>query len=95
LKHCTKTAVKEFSLDLDDTVLFSSEARLIGYVSATSITADQDPLSQVPTEFRHFLGIMGKEAAAALPAHTDYDHKIDLKEREKPPWGPIYPLSEV
>jgi len=38
---------------------------------------------------------MGKEAADALPAHTDYDHRIDLKDGEKPPWGPIYPLSEV
>jgi len=38
---------------------------------------------------------MGKEAADALPAHTDYDHQIDLKDGEIPPWGPIYPLSEV
>src|ERR1700712_5321146 len=93
LKRCTKAAIeKEFSCDLDDTILFNSEARLIGFVSTAM---DQDPLSQVPAEFRRFLGIMGKEAADALPAHTDYDHRIDLKEGEKPPWGPIYPLSEV
>ena len=96
LKHCTKKVIeKEFSCDLDDTILFNSEARLIGYVSATSVTANIDPLLQVPAEFSHFLGIMGKEAADALPAHTDYDHRIDLKEGEKPPWGPIYRLSEV
>jgi len=94
LKCCTKTAIEqEFSCDLDNTILFNSEARLIGYVSATTI--DIDPLSQVPVEFRRFLGIMGKEAADALPAHTDYDHRIDLKDGDKPPWGPIYPLSEV
>jgi len=38
---------------------------------------------------------MGKEAADALPKHSSYDHEIPLKEGEKPPWGPIYPLSEV
>jgi len=37
---------------------------------------------------------MGKEAADALPEHSAYDHEICLKEGEKPPWGPIYPLSE-
>jgi len=64
-------------------------------VRDTSVTANIDPLWQIPAEFRHFLGIMGKEAADALPTHTDYDHRIDLKEGEKPPWGPIYRLSEV
>jgi len=91
LKNYTKAAIeKDFSLDLDDSILFNPEARLIGHVSATSTIAEQDPLSLVPPEFRRFLGIMGKEAADALPAHTNYDHRIDLKDGEKPPWGPIY-----
>jgi len=38
---------------------------------------------------------MGKETADALPKHSSYNHEIPLKEGEKPPWGPIYPLSEV
>ena len=66
--------------------------QIIGYVSAVGAA---DPLDQVPIEFRQFLDIMGKEAADALPKHSSYDHKIPLKEGEKPPWGPIYPLSEV
>jgi len=79
-------------MELDDSVLFDQQAGLVGYVSAAG---DSDPLEQVPQEFRHYLGIMGSEAADALPEHTSYDHKIDLKEGEKPPWGPIYPLSEI
>ena len=79
-------------MELDDSVLFDQQAGLVGYVSAAD---NEDPLEQVPQEFRHYLGIMGPEAADALPEHTSYDHKIDLKEGEKPPWGPIYPLSEV
>ena len=55
----------------------------------------EDPLEMVPEEFRQFLSIMGKEAADALPQHTVYDMKIDLKEGRTAPWGPIYPLSEA
>ena len=79
-------------MELDDSVLFDQQAGLVGYVSAAD---NEDPLEQVPQEFRQFLGIMGSEAADALPEHTSYDHEINLKEGEKPPWGPIYPLSEV
>jgi hypothetical protein len=56
--------------------------------------ANDNPLEQVPREFRQFLHIMGKEAAEALPNHAPYDMRIDLRDREVPPWGPIYPLSE-
>jgi len=45
-------------------------------------------------EFRQYLGIMGKEVADALPQHRPYDCKINLREGETAPWGPIYPLSE-
>ena len=75
-----------------DSVLFDQQAGLVGYISAAN---KHDSLEQVPREFKQYLGIMGSEAADALPEHTSYDHKIDLKEGEKPPWGPIYPLSEV
>jgi hypothetical protein len=37
---------------------------------------------------------MSKEAEKHLPEHTTYDHAIDLKQGETPPWGPCYPLSE-
>jgi transposase InsO family protein len=93
LTNCTKTAVTEFPLHLDETILQDPEARLIGYVSAVELTRD-DPLEQVPGEFRQFLPIMGKEAAEALPDHAPYDMRIELKGGENPPWGPIYPLSE-
>jgi len=93
LDLCTKTVVQEFSLSLDDSILSHPEARFIGYVSAVDLTAN-DSLEQVPEEFRQFLGIMGKEAADALPEHRSYDHAINLRAGESGPWGPIYPLSE-
>jgi len=92
VEHCTKLANTKFPLSLDQSILCHPEARLIGYVAATSNA--NNLLDLVPEEFRQFLNIMGKEAADALPEHSAYDHEIRLKEREKPPWGPIYPLSE-
>jgi len=59
-----------------------------------SAAAEEDPLKTVPMEFRQYLGIMGKEAAEALPKHRRYDCKIDLQEGSVAPRGPIYPLSE-
>jgi len=93
LDLCIKTAVQEFSLSLDDSIVSHPKARFIGYVSAVDLTAN-DSLEQVPEEFRQFLGIMGKEATDALPEHLSYDHAIDLRVGESAPWGPIYPLSE-
>jgi hypothetical protein len=92
LNRCTKATAMEFDLRLDPTLLENPQARIIGYVSA--VTEAEDPLDNVPAEFREYLGIMSKEAADNLPDHRSYDCKIDLKEGENPPWGPMYPLSE-
>jgi len=66
----------------------------VGYVYAID-REDRDPLELVPGKFKKYLDIMGKEAAKALPEHQPYDCKINLKEGETAPWGPIYPLSET
>ena len=54
LKHCTKTAVQEFSLDLDDNIMFDPQASLIGHISAAS--SEEDPLAQVPRSSGSSLG---------------------------------------
>jgi len=92
LRNCTKYETSEFSLSWDDTVLTDKSAQVIGHVSAMS---NQDPLEDLPREFRQYLGIMSKEAADQLLEHRTYDCKINLKEGTVPPWGPIYPLSEI
>ena len=86
--------MKEFSQSLDETVCLNPEARVVGYVSTVD-QKDRDPLELVLGKFKKFLDIMGKEAAETLPEHRPYDCKIDLKEGETAPWGPIYPLSET
>jgi len=66
------------------------QAQIIRYVSAVN----EDARERVPMESRQYLGIMGKEAADALPQHRPHDCKINLRKGETAPWGPIYPLSE-
>jgi len=88
LKNCTKSESAEFSLSWDESVALDPSAHTIGYVAAVSDV----PTDNVPMEFRQYLGIMGKEAADALPEHRPYDCKIDLREGATAPWGPIPPL---
>jgi len=91
LKKCTQYEMAEFSLSWDESILSDPTARIVGHVSVVN----DDPLGHVPMEFRQYLGIMGREAADALPEHRPYDCKIELKDGTMAPWGPIYPLSEV
>jgi len=92
LKECTRLETNQFSRKWDESVLHDTKVQVIGHVLAIQ---SKDPLEQVLTEFWQYLGIIGKEAADALPEHRPYDYKIDLKEGATVPWGPIYPLSEV
>jgi len=48
---------------------------------------------RLPTQYRDFVRIFGKEAQAALPAHGEQDMNIDLKAGKQPPSGKLYPLS--
>jgi len=92
LESCTHYETSEFSLTWDDSVATNPNGNLIGYVSAIS---EGDLLKAVMLEFRQYLGIMGAEAAEALPEYRSYDCKIDLQEGSTAPWGSIYPLLEV
>ena len=59
LEKCTKYETGEFSLTWDESVATDPEARTLGHVASVS----EDPLSNVPMEFRQYLGIMSQEAA--------------------------------
>ena len=48
----------------------------------------------MPWQYRDFQTLYNGETAKFLPPHRSYDHAIDLKDGEQPPWGPIYALSE-
>jgi hypothetical protein len=48
---------------------------------------------RLPTQYRDFVRIFGKEAQAALPAHGPQDMTIELEPGKQPPSGKLYPLS--
>jgi hypothetical protein len=95
-EKCTRAHASAFPLRIDKRILTHLEASVIGHISM-AITKDElsEALKQVPEKFRKWINIMTKEAADRLLEHKPYDHAIDLKEGETPPWGPVYALNEV
>jgi hypothetical protein len=92
----TKAGASIFSLKVDKRVLSHLEASIIGHISAATTKEELlDILELVSEKFRKWINIMTKEAADRLPEYKPYDHAIDLKEGETPPWGPVYALNEV
>jgi hypothetical protein len=77
---------------MDSNILDHPEAMVIGSISTKKNNID--PISLVVANFWKWAYIMTKEAAGQLPEHQPYDHAIDIKEGEMPPWGPCYALSE-
>ena len=57
-------------------------------------TETEDPREDVLEEFQEYLDLMSQEVSDALPKGKSYDCRIELKEGEVAPCGPIYPLSE-
>jgi len=53
----------------------------------------QELTERLPTQYRDFVRIFGKEAQAALPVHGEQDMTIDLEPGKQPPSGKLYPLS--
>jgi hypothetical protein len=95
-QHCTKAAAQEFSLTMDKDILHHYDATVIGYIaSVNQDTAEVDSATIVPERFQQYVKVLGKELADKLPDHKPYDHAIDLKDGEQPPWGPMYPLNET
>ena len=54
-----------------------------------------DWVEQIPWQYRNFQTLYNGETANTLPPHRSYNHAIDLKDEEQPPWGSIYTLSET
>ena len=85
-----------FSLEWDSSIINNPNAGILGIIAAAPSDNDlKAAINKVPEAYSDFIPIMTAEMAAVLPEHSVYDHAIDLKERQTPPWGPIYPLNET
>ena len=62
---------------------------------ALPIPDEDKELSPIlPTKYAEFKDLFDKEKADILPEHRPYDCPIDLEGDQKPPFGPIYSLSQ-
>jgi hypothetical protein len=94
--NCTRAAIQEFSLTMDKDILHHYDATVIGNVASVNPDlAEVDPTTIIPEKFKQYVKVLGKELADKLPDHKPYNHVIDLKHGEQPPWGPMYPLNET
>ena len=85
-----------FSLEWDSSIINNSNTGILGMVAAAPSDDDLNvAINKVLEAYSKFIPIMTAEMAAVLPEHSVYDHAIDLKEGQTPPWGPIYPLNET
>ena len=50
-------------------------------------------LSQIPTEYQVFTGVISKKKVNELPVHRTHNHTINLKGTGDPLFGPLYNLS--
>ncbi|KAH0602911.1 uncharacterized protein H6S33_008561, partial [Morchella sextelata] len=53
----------------------------------------EDWRTRVPTQYRRFHEMMDEKFANEMPPRHPYNHKIPLKERKEPPFGPLYGMS--
>ena len=54
-----------------------------------------DVRTLIPEEYHDLLSLFTKEAADNLPPHRYVDHAIELEEGAKPPFGPLYNMSQL
>lgn len=81
-EYCQKNCTSSIVMGLPPTEAIASiQARIDAAIAA------------VPEEFRFFLPIMSEAAALRMPDSQPWDHKIDLKEGETPPYGPLFAMS--
>ncbi|HLO99762.1 MAG TPA: reverse transcriptase domain-containing protein [Fimbriimonas sp.] len=56
---------------------------------------EEDPAKTVPEEYHDFLPLFSKKEASQLAPHRNVDHEIILEPGTKPPFGPMYSMSDA
>ena len=101
LRDCQWKCTRErnntgFSLEWDSSIVNNPNAGILGMVAAAPTDDDlKMAIDKVPDAYSEFIPIMTAEMAAVLTEHSVYDHAIDLKDGQTPPWGPIYALNQT
>ncbi|KAH0419546.1 hypothetical protein CcaCcLH18_14362 [Colletotrichum camelliae] len=59
----------------------------------TDLEQKNDPLLSIPEEYRVYEKLFAAELETGLPEHTNFDHKIPIKEGKEPKFNKIYGLN--
>jgi len=95
-RNCTKEQTRSPFIEYDPSILDNPDTMTIGFICAAPTSDElEEAIKRVPAAYSEYLDIMTQEAASKLPEHKPYDHAIDIKEGETPPWGPLYALNET
>ena len=65
----------------------------IQYQVEKEVRAEINLRSVVSQEYYNFLNVFSKKDSDTLLLHYKYDHKIYLKEEQKPDYAPLYNIS--
>ena len=91
-QHLTEENAQCYLLRNDwSSLALSSEIATLDNTSTESKPLD----THIPDKYRSFLDVFSKKSADTLPPHREYDHPINLEPDTKPPFGPLYNLSEL
>lgn len=56
---------------------------------------EEEMRQTIPSKFHDFLPLFLKASADKLPSHRYVDHAIELEEGKKPPFSPLYSMSDL
>ena len=93
--NCKSYSLSEdegISIEWDEDVLNDPNAITIGRIEQVDdekITI----LEKLPEVVHDYLDLIPPSTAEKLAPRRNFDHAIDIKHDQQPPWGPIYPLS--
>ena len=93
-KHCLPVSIKDAVRKF---VQLVEEGKPWQVVSGTTIWHNSeggDIAQDLPEQYQEWASVFSEEEINKLPEHGPWDHEIHLEEGSKPPFGPIYPLSE-
>jgi hypothetical protein len=100
--NCTEEKHSKIDLEWDERIIHEKQywdtVRVCGVVQIDDpkgLKVQKPVLEALPKCYHKWLKVFDGTLAQPLPPHRQWDHAIDLKDNSNPPWGPIYPLSEI
>ncbi len=100
--NCTEEGLrKSITFEMDDRLIeereYWDEVMVCGTIVVPGPNGgEMKPILEVlPKRYHKYIKVFDGTNAKPLPPKSEWDHAIDLKEGTSPPWGPLYPLSEV